>query len=249
MRTPRQHYEASLVDYSHRLHAAGWVANHDGNLSVRLDEDRILCTATAISKAEISRAHLIVVDFQGKVISGRYKPFSELNLHLYLYRQRPDVKAVIHAHPPVSTGFAVAGQTILTTMMAEPVVSLGDEIPLVPYARPKSAESTLNMAPFVQDADLLLLEQHGAISYGPDLETAFLRMELGEHLAKIQEVAMRLGGARKIPNSDREALLQSRTKAGLGQAGRPTQNTSLSANGHARSLIRDEVKTALKMER
>ncbi len=119
----------------------------------------------------------------------------------------------------------------------------------MPYARPKSAESTLNMAPFVQNADLLLLEQHGAISYGTDLETAFLRMELGEHLAKIQEVAMRLGGVRKIPDSDREALLAARAKAGLGQAGRPTNNTSLSADGRARSLIRDEVKTALKIER
>ena len=155
----RRELELRVVEYSKRLHRAGWVANHDGNVSVRLDEDRFLITPTAFSKEAVERESLLVVNGRGEKVSGRFRPFSELNLHLYVYRQRPDVQAVLHAHPVTSTGFSVAGVQVLTTMMAEPVVSLGDSIPLVPYARPKSPESTLNLAPYVEQADALLLQK------------------------------------------------------------------------------------------
>ncbi len=216
----RRQLEDQIVDYSHRLHSSGWVANHDGNITVRMAPDRFLATPTGVSKAAVCREQLIVVDSAGKVISGSSKPFSEIELHLYVYRHRSDVRAVMHAHPPTATGFAVAGQRILTTIMAEPVVSLGTDIPLVPYARPRSPEATLNMASFIEDADALMLASHGALTYGPDLETAFLRMELVEHLAKIQLVARQMGGVRELPTADVQKLLESRTNAGLGAAGR-----------------------------
>jgi L-fuculose-phosphate aldolase len=216
----RREAEALLCDYSHRLHARGWVANHDGNVTMRLDAERYLATPTGVSKAAITREVLIVVDGQGKRISGLYKPFSEIDLHLYVYRQRPDVRVVLHAHPPAATGLAVAGLEVRTSMMAEPVVSLGAVVPLVRYARPKTPEQTQNLAPFVADADVLLLESHGVLSYGPDLETAYLRMELCEHLAKIQLAAMQAGRLRDIPAPDVQAMLEARTKAGLGAAAR-----------------------------
>ena len=216
----RRQLEDLIVEYSHRLHASGWVANHDGNITVRMASDRFLATPTGVSKAAVCREQLIVVDGAGKVISGSSKPFSEIELHLYVYRHRADVRAVMHAHPPTATGFAVAGQKILTTVMAEPVVSLGADIPLVPYARPRAPEATLNLAGFLDEADALMLANHGALSYGPDLETAFLRMELVEHLAKIQLVARQMGGVREIPTADVHKLLESRTNAGLGSQGR-----------------------------
>ena len=219
-RQTRRDLEHALVDYSQRLHRSGWVANHDGNISVRLDEDRYLITPTAVSKADVDRSKLIVVDGRGQRVSGRYRAFSELNLHLYAYRERADVNVVMHAHPPTATGFAVAGVDILSTMMAEPVVSLGDVIPTVPYARPKTPESTLNMAPALAHSDAFLLQNHGVVTVGPDLETAYLRMELVEHLAKIQLVAQQLGGASYIPHADIEHLMDARAKAGLGPQGR-----------------------------
>ena len=219
-RQTRRDLECAVADYSQRLHAAGWVANHDGNISVRLEEDRFLITPTAVSKADVDRSKLLVVDERGQRVSGCYRPFSELNLHLYAYRERPDVQVVMHAHPPTATGFAVAGVEVLSTMMAEPVVSLGDVIPLVPYARPKTPESTLNMGPALAQSDAFLLQNHGVVTVGPDLETAFLRMELVEHLAKIQLVAQQLGGASYIPHGDIEHLMGARAKAGLGPQGR-----------------------------
>ncbi|HSI02853.1 MAG: class II aldolase/adducin family protein [Myxococcota bacterium] len=216
----RRALEDQIVAFSHRLHTAGWVANHDGNITVRLASDRFLATPTGVSKAAVCRDQLIVVDGAGKVVSGSSKPFSEIELHLYVYRHRSDVRSVMHAHPPTATGFAVAGIPILTTMMAEPVVSLGAEIPLVAYARPRTPEATGNLAHAIEDADAVMLANHGALSYGPDLETAYLRMELVEHLAKIQLVARQMGGAREIPSGDVNKLLESRTNAGLGRAGR-----------------------------
>ncbi|MBC7794831.1 MAG: class II aldolase/adducin family protein [Clostridia bacterium] len=220
MHVTRRSLEDQIAEYGHRLHNAGWVANHDGNITVRLAPDRFLATPTGVSKSSVCREQLIVVDGNGQVVSGSSKPFSEIDLHLYIYRHRPDVRAVIHAHPPTATGFAVAGIPVITSMLAESVISLGAEVPLVPYARPGTAEATLGFGKFLDDSDALMLSNHGALTYGSDLETAFLRMELVEHLAKIQLVARQMGGIREIPSGDMQKLLASRTNAGLGRAGR-----------------------------
>jgi L-fuculose-phosphate aldolase len=217
-RPQRFQLEQAMVDYSHRMHAAGFVANHDGNITCRLMPAGFLATPTAVSKAAVARELLLVVDEAGKKISGRTQPFSELSLHLYVYRHRADVQVVMHAHPPTATGLAVAGVSIVTTMMAEPVVSLGAHVPLVPYAKPKSPEFTTSVGPFLKNADALLLQNHGVLTWGPDFETAYLRMELVEHLAKIQLVAMQAGGVRTVAPDDVTALLQARAKAGLGPA-------------------------------
>ena len=215
MTVTRRSLETELVEVSRELHRRGWVANHDGNVTARLREGEFLATPTAISKGAVSRNGLIVVDDHGNVIAGRHRVFSEIALHLFVYRSRPDVAAVIHSHAPHATALAIAGVAITPTLLAEPVVSLGDTIPLVPYAPPKSPESTLNLGPAVATAHAATLENHGVLTWGPDLETALLRMELVEHLARLQILAQQAGGARRIPETDLPALLAARRKAGL----------------------------------
>jgi L-fuculose-phosphate aldolase len=189
----RYRLEYALVEYCRELHARGWVANHDGNITARLSEGQVLATPSAISKRKVERADLVVVDLAGRKLSGIQRPFSELALHLAAYRARPDAQAVIHAHPPVATGFAIAGRPVRPTLLAEATVSLGTEIPLVPYAAPAAVAASASLAEALRRAPALLLEQHGVLTFGSDLETAFLRLELVEHLAKIQQVATELG--------------------------------------------------------
>ena len=182
---------ADLAATARALHARGWVANHDGNVTARLGE-HVLSTPTAVSKGEVKPEMLIVVDHEGQVLRGTRKGFSELKLHLAAYRQRPEVQCVLHAHPPTATGFAVAQVELGPPFMAEPVVSLGRRIPLVAFS----------MAPELHElaeADALLLANHGVLTVGPDLETALLRMELVEHLARIALVARQLGGPVALP--------------------------------------------------
>ncbi|MEE8410480.1 MAG: class II aldolase/adducin family protein [Myxococcota bacterium] len=258
MALARRQLEEQVIELSHRLGRERWVANHDGNITARLANGCFLATPTALAKLAVDRASLIVVDDQAKLVSGSRPPFSELALHLAVYRHRPDVQAVIHAHPPSATGLSVAGIPVRTTMLAEPVVSLGAEIPLVPYAAPKTPEWTGNMIPLLDDADALLLEQHGVLTYGPDLETAFLRMELVEHLAKIQIAAHQAGLVRDIPDADVGKLLGARTKTGLGKAARqasaeapPARATAATGGASApgervESIIVEEIGRALR---
>jgi L-fuculose-phosphate aldolase len=218
MSEPRR--KAELAEYARRLHARGWVANHDGNVSVRegaaTGQQRYLATPTATSKAAVTAESLIVVDEAGAKVAGPGKPFSEIGLHLTVYRNRPDVNAVIHAHPPTATGFAVAGVGLDEPLLPEAVVSLGPGIPTVPPAAPGPAACQV-LAPLTGAHDAVLLGGHGVLTWGVDLEQAYLRMELVEHLAKVALVARQLGGARPVAPALLPALLEARRKAGLGQ--------------------------------
>src|SRR5262245_48817886 len=191
---------AELADYAQRLHARGWVANHDGNLTARLGDGRFLATPTATSKAAVRADSLLVVDEAGARVSGRTKPFGEIGLHLTVYRNRPDVNAVVHAHPPTATGFAVAGVALEQPFIAEAVVSLGVGIPTVPYAAPGAAACQA-LAPFTTSHDAVLMANHGVIAWGADVEQAYLRLELVEHLARIALVARQLGAIQPLPAS------------------------------------------------
>ncbi|MCP4809110.1 MAG: class II aldolase/adducin family protein [Proteobacteria bacterium] len=188
-----------VVATSLELHARGWVANHDGNVTTRLGE-RFLSTPTAVSKSAVSSEMLIVVDDSGSVVQGTRKAFSELKLHLAAYRCRPDVGAVLHAHPPTATGFAVSGVDLGEPFMAEPIVSIGSRIPTVPFGLPGDPELDASLAAALGGADCVLLANHGVLTVGPDLETCLLRMELVEHVAKIALVARQLGGPVAIPS-------------------------------------------------
>jgi L-fuculose-phosphate aldolase len=260
-----QSLKAAVADYSQRLHARGWVANHDGNVTVRLGQGRYLSTPTATSKAAVGAEDVLTVDEGGAKLSGRGKPFSEMGLHLTVYRNRADVNAVVHAHPPTATGFAVAGVALSQPMLAEAVVSLGVGVPTVPFAPPGEAACNA-LGAFVAAHDAVLLSGNGALAWGADLEQAYLRLELVEHLAKVALVAHQLGGVRAIPSTAIPALLEARRKAGLGlqsspkvvvacapappgsdvQVYTPPKNTVLPSPSDLASIIREELAAALK---
>ena len=202
---------AQVASAARRIHAAGWAANHDGNISVRIGRDRFLITPTATSKAEITESSLIVIDGSGKVVEGTRKPPGEMELHLAAYRARPDVEAVLHAHPPYATAFGAARVPLEPVCLPEAVVSLG-YIPLAPFAMPKTPLATEAVSRCAVEADAMLLPGNGALTLAPDVALAFLRMELVEHLAKILHHARALGGAQPLPPDEMATLLEQNKK-------------------------------------
>jgi L-fuculose-phosphate aldolase len=213
---PLPKLRADVVGISHRLHGNGWVANHDGNVSVRLKGGRFLITCTAVSKRDIDDASLLVVDAQGKVLEGRRKPFGELEFHLATYRARPEAQVVIHAHPPVATAFGLVGQELSPIALPEMVVSLGDRVPTLPRAMPKDPEGLKRVEAAAAEYDAFLIAGNGALTLGEDLTQALLRMELVEHYAKILMAARSLGTVQPLAPADVQKLLEARKKAGLG---------------------------------
>jgi L-fuculose-phosphate aldolase len=212
-----------IAETAVHLHTAGWVANHDGNVSARLaDGRRFLATPTALSKRKVEAHDVLTVDIEGKVLGGRRRLFSEWHLHAACYKARPDVQCVLHAHPPVATAFGVARRALGVPPLPEMVVSLGANVPLLSYALPKSAAQDAEIARALTDgdADALLLAGNGVVVVGADLEQALLRLELVEHAAKIVAAATALGGVVPLPAGDVEKLLAARAQAGLGKAGR-----------------------------
>ena len=212
--------QREMIRILKRLDTKGWVANHDGNTSVRLGGNRYLITPTAFAKDSIRESDLLVINGKKQVLQGRHRPFSEWNLHEAAYRARPDARAVIHAHCPEATALSHVNMEVLPTITAEAVVSLGDRVPMIAYGYPGSEAHLAEVSEAFREFDVLVLEQHGVLALGDSLEQAYLRIELVEHLAKIQRIALQLGEVRTIPATDIERLLHKRTKAGLGLAGR-----------------------------
>jgi L-fuculose-phosphate aldolase len=226
-----------LVRYSRQMHAAGWVANHDGNLSARVGQDRIVCTPTAFSKLDVGPDDLVVCGTDGRQRSGAHKPFSELGLHRAVYDARPDVRAVVHAHPPFATAFGVSGRPVPHPFLPEAVVSLGAELPVVPLTAPGDA-AVKALKPFVRRCDAVLMAGNGAFAWGPDLETAWLRLELVEHLCRIAHAALPLGGPALLPADLVADLLGKRAKAGLAapEEGRKTPPADVATRAAQRAV-------------
>lgn len=205
-----------VAEASQFIHRAGWCANHDGNVSAR-DGNRYIATPTATSKRLVAEKDLIEVDGKGQV-TGAGKVFGEIGLHLVVYERRPDVGAVVHAHPPYATAIGCSRKNpIERPFIAEALVSLGARIPKVPYAQPGDAAKAA-LAPWCELVDAVILGNHGVIAWGKDCEQALLRIELVEHLAKIAVAAEPLGGIEPLPESAIQPLLTARSKAGIGRA-------------------------------
>lgn len=191
MRTEHE-LRSDIVEVGRRLWDRGYVAANDGNISVRLDDRRLLTTPAGVSKGFMSPDMLVVTDFAGNKLAGDRKPSSELKMHLQVYRDRPDANAVVHAHPPTATGFAVAGIPLDRAVLAEVVTTLGS-IPIAEYATPSTDELPAACSKYLKAHDGLLLANHGALAIGPDLFTAYFRMETIEHFARITLVTRTLG--------------------------------------------------------
>src|ERR1700690_308799 len=200
-----------IVRYGRMLHERGFVAAMDGNLSVRLPEDRILVTPTCLSKGAMRPTDMVIVDLDGRRVAGRRHVTSEIGMHLLIYRMRPDVKAICHAHPPTATGFAAAGIPLTEPLVCEVVMGLGC-IPLARYGTPGTSELAQTLEPYVPSYDALLIANHGVVSYGDTLEHAYMKMETVEHFAQIALVTHLLGRQQPLSGVDIEKLLLARTK-------------------------------------
>ena len=196
---------ADIVEAGRRMYARGYVASNDGNISARLDETRILTTPKSVSKGFMTPDMMVVVDYEGAKIAGDRDPSSEMPMHLEIYRNRPDVNAVVHAHPPIATGFAVAGIPLTRAVLAEVVTTLGS-IPIAEYGTPSTAELPAAVRKYIKAHDGLLLANHGAVTCCRTVMTAYYKMETIEHFAKISLVARLLGREHLISREEVERL-------------------------------------------
>lgn len=196
-----------MIFYSHRMDQKGWVANHDGNLSLRMSDRKFLATPTARAKFSLQDRDLIIIDREGKTLDGTGKVFSEWKIHSFIYEKRPDVSVVIHSHAPYAMAAALAEQEINTWAVPEAVVSLGSGIPAVSFEE---------LGAVLPHYDAILMKGNGVFTWGKNLEQAFLRMELVEHLAKVFSLSMPLGGPKQPDRESVKELLKKREDAGLG---------------------------------
>ena len=234
------------------IHQRSFVASTDGNISVRLDPCRVLTSPTAISKGMMAPDDLVITDNQGRKLSGHRNPSSELAMHLLIYQRRPDVNAVCHAHPPVATGYAAAGLPLNKALLSEIVLALGC-IPVARYGTPGTPELSQALEPLVQHYDAILMANHGVVTYGPDLLSAFFRMETVEHFARVALVTELLGKQVLLSNADVEKLLAARVRYGSSTAAQAgpecpvTSETPASAGAGGRvSLTRQELEALLE---
>jgi L-fuculose-phosphate aldolase len=196
---------ADIVEVGRRLYARGYTASNDGNISVRLDAGRLLMTPKSVCKGFMTPAMMCITDLDGRKLAGERDPSSEMQMHLEVYRQRPDAQAVVHAHPPIATGFAVAGIPLDRAVLAEVVTTLGS-VPIAEYATPSTKELPEAVRKYVKAHDGMLLANHGALTLGADLFAAYYKMETIEHFAKISLVARLLGGERLLSRQEVDRL-------------------------------------------
>ena len=201
----------SLVRFGRMLHAQGFVAATDGNLSARLDSERVIVTPTGFSKGMMSTGDMVIVDMSGKKLGGSCNASSEIAMHLTIYAMRPEVGAVVHAHPCSATAFASAGMALDEPLCSEVVIALGT-VPLAPYATTGSTELSDSLRPFIRDHEAILMANHGVVSYGEDILHAYLKMELVEHYAKIVLATRQLGSKKLLDQRELGKLLEARSR-------------------------------------
>jgi len=205
---------ADIVEVGRRMYARGYTASNDGNISVRLGADRLLMTPKGVCKGFMSPDMMCITDLEGRKVQGDRDPSSEMLMHLEVYRQRTDVHAVVHAHPPTATGFAVAGIPLDRAVLAEVLATLGS-IPIADYATPSTKELPEAVRKYIKAYDGMLLANHGALTVGPDLFAAYYKMETIEHFAKISLVARMLGRENLIAREELERLQALRGTYGI----------------------------------
>jgi L-fuculose-phosphate aldolase len=211
------------------LYSRGLVVANEGNISVRLDESRLLVTPSGKCKGRMGLEELLITDLGGEVLHGPGRPSSEMLMHLLIYRSRPDVHAVCHAHPPTATGFAAARRALEAPVLPEIIVGLG-RIPLASYGTPGTWEVCAGLEPLVRNYDAILLENHGVVTCGADLETAFQHMETVEQFAKVMLTAELLGGPHLLPRAEVQKLVSATRRSG---SSRPSENFALPQTAEA----------------
>ena len=205
---------AEIVEVGKRLYDRGYIASNDGNVSVRLDDDSVIITPTGISKGFMKPEDLIIIDMNGNLLEGKGLPSSESHMHIGVYKDRPDVKSVCHAHPPYATGFAVAGIPLDKMALPEVIISLGT-VPVVEYGETGTTELYQSISKYVRDYDALLLANHGALTVGNSVLNAYHKMETLEHAAEIRFIAQQLGRVNTLTEKQVAQLISQREKWGI----------------------------------
>jgi L-fuculose-phosphate aldolase len=201
----------NIIEAGERAYARGYVAANDGNISARIDKKHVLITPTGVSKGFMKASDLIVVDMNGKIVGGKKKPSSEIQMHLQIYKVRTDVNSVCHLHPPYATGFAVAGIPLDQDVLSEAAIVLG-KVPLVEYGTPGSEELYSKLLLHLGNLDAFLLANHGALTVGTDVFDAYFRMETLEHYAHILFIAKQLGNVNTLNTEQVQKLAALREK-------------------------------------
>ncbi len=212
-----------ICEVGRRLWQKNWVAANDGNISMRLGDDTVIATPTGVSKGFMSPDMLIKTDMDGTVLSGYLKPSSELKIHIEAYRRRDDKRAVVHAHPPVCTGYAVANIPLDFKTLPEVIITLG-RIPLAKYGTPSTTELSDSISELILCHDAVLLANHGAMTIGRDVMDAYYNMERVEHFANISLAAHQLGGMRPLSEPDVKKLEDIREQFGIKIGGSACMN-------------------------
>ncbi len=212
--TTESRLRADIVEVGRRMYARAYTASNDGNISVRLGADRLLMTPKSVCKGFMTPDMMCITDLEGRKLQGDRDPSSEMLMHLEVYRQRPEVQAVVHAHPPIATGFAVAGIPLNRAVLAEVLTTLGS-VPIAEYATPSTAELPQAVRKYITAHDGMLLANHGALTVGSDLFAAYFKMETIEHFAKISLVARLLGNENLIAREEVERLQELRGTYGI----------------------------------
>ncbi|WZL81322.1 class II aldolase/adducin family protein [Vallitaleaceae bacterium 9-2] len=209
----------AICDVGQKLYDKEFVAANDGNISVKLDDNTLLVTPTAVSKGGMKPDEIVKMTLDGEILSGG-KPSSEVKMHIQVYKTNPEIQAVVHAHPPISTAFAVARVPMETPILAEAVVNLG-VVPVADFALPGTKEVPESIKPYVRDYNAVLLANHGLLTWGRDLREAFFRMESVEHYGKILLYVKQIGDPREFNCTEIDALLDIRKKIGVSSGGVP----------------------------
>lgn len=195
-----------LIEICHRVYERGYVSAYDGNISVKIYENRFLITRSGVCKGEVSEDDILEIDSAGKLLNGKGKLTTEAKIHLFAYSKREDVNAVVHCHPVYATGFATFGEGLTKNILPEVILTLG-KVPLCEYGTPSTDELAKNMEPFINDSWAMLLRNHGAVTFGKTLKEAYFKMEKLEQSAKIIFIARMLGGEKEIPQEKVTELL------------------------------------------
>ena len=213
MKSPYE-IKKEICEVGHKLYNMGFVAANDGNISVKVSDHEFYCTPTGVSKGSLTPDMIIKVDENGNKLEGKLNPSSEIKMHMRVYRDRPDVNAVVHAHPPIATAFTVAGIELDQYILPEAVLTIGS-VPTCDYGTPSTMEIPDSLAPYIQNHDAFLLDNHGALTVGCNLTKAQFIMEEVEFNAKICKYAMELGAVHEIPNDQLKKLMELRQKMNL----------------------------------
>lgn len=203
-------YRNDIIDICKRVHSNGWVASNDGNISIRIAENEVLCTPTGMSKGYLTPDQLVKVDMEGNKLEGELEASSEVKIHLDVYKHKKGINSAVHAHPPYATAYAVAGIPLDQCVIPEIIVSLGS-IPIAEYGTPSTHEVPINIRKHLQDHNSFLMENHGAFAIGADVYQAYYRMESTELFAKISLLAQMLGNVQNISEENVRKIIEMRS--------------------------------------